>query len=374
LCLLFAMPLPALAQSSPFGGGYQDEILKRIRRNAAAQSPAATAPVPPRGGRQVRGRQTNIYLGPYGGGIGGFGLGYGPVPVDPYYGGFSQDRDYDQFYGGPIYGRPILPIPCPTCGLRTCVCRRGGGAYVLPPIVLPPAGPPAISQSTWPGQSGWPPATITGNGGTIASRVLQAQRNAAVQQAQRAARPAAVGAVAAANVPANAVDAEIQRRVAALRISGAADRARADRLIAEGDGAFARQRFSTAILRYRDAVNRAGDYPKTQFRLSHGYVAVKKFDLALQHYLIGMRLAGGKQRPGFSMADLYRDGALVKDQHLESLSEAALRDPNDGGLLMLVAIMLHYDGHGMRAEAVFREAARLQGPQQPYAKMFLAGK
>lgn len=219
-------------------------------------------------------------------------------------------------------------------------------------------GVPAIAPSPW--AQRW--------------QALQLQQIAA-GGADRAAIPqqAADRAAAAAQPAADAeLDqaAEIRRRVAMLRESKPGGRQRADRLIAIADRSFADQDYRRATSKYRQAVAQAADYATAHFRLGHAYVATGDLELALTSFLIGLELSGAVERAGFSLEDMYRGDELAKQTHLHTLSDAALRQPEDGGLRMLVGMSLYYDGQPLRARTYFEQAARLPGPQQTYARMF----
>ncbi len=86
---------------------------------------------------------------------------------------------------------------------------------------------------------------------------------------------------------------------------------------------------------------------------------------------MGFELARTTERAGFSLAALYRGNRLAQDEHLEALADATLRQPEQGGLLFLTGLMLHYDGKPLQARDYFRRAAEMPGRHRPYAAMFL---
>ena len=164
---------------------------------------------------------------------------------------------------------------------------------------------------------------------------------------------------------------EILRRVAALRPSNEAGRTRADMLIAEGDREFADQQYRRAAAKYREAIGRAPDYAAGHLRAGHAYTATGDYELAVTYFAMGFELARSIDRGGFSLEALYRGNRLAKEEHLESLADAALRQGAEGGLLFLTGVMLHYDGKPLQARDYFRRAAELPGRHRPYAAMFL---
>ncbi len=164
---------------------------------------------------------------------------------------------------------------------------------------------------------------------------------------------------------------EIRRRVGELRLSTPTSRDRADRTLAQADRYFADSEYGRASARYRQALVQAPDYSKTLFRLGHAYVATHDYELALNYFLMALEVEGSSVRKGFSLEDMYRGNKLTKESHLEDLSEAALRQPEDGGLVMLVGLMLHYDGQAARAQEFFRRASEMPGAHQPYTQLLL---
>lgn len=164
---------------------------------------------------------------------------------------------------------------------------------------------------------------------------------------------------------------EIRRRVNELRSSTPSSRDRADRTLAQADRYFADSEFGRASARYRQALVQAPDYSKTLFRLGHAYVATHDYDLALNYFLMALEVEASSARPGFSLEDMYRGNKLTKDSHLEDLSDAALRQPEDGGLVMLVGLTLFYDGQMARAQEFFRRASEMPGAHQAYTRLFL---
>ncbi len=170
---------------------------------------------------------------------------------------------------------------------------------------------------------------------------------------------------------ANDASGEIQRRVDVLRRSTPEGRDRADRLLAQGDALFALQRFSAASAKYRDAMAKAPDYPKPHFRLAHCSIATASFDLALTHSLMALELAGSAERVNFSLDELYRGNELTKQSHFERLQDAILREPNDGGLVFLLALTLHYDDRPWEARQQFIASQAMPGAHQAYVHLFL---
>lgn len=267
-------------------------------------------------------------------------------------------------YGYGVYHLPIggfcpgcLQLNCfnPYCGLYTT--SGIGFSYGVPSVVVAPS--PWVQR--------WQALQLQQI--AAAAAVGGANQAAVRQPLQQNGIPAAgVRAAAAAGMPEGAE--EIRRRVSVLRESKPGGRQRADRLIAMADRYFADQDYRRAASKYRQALTQAADYSTAHFRLGHAYVATGDLELALTYFLMGLELSGSVERDGFSLDDMYRGNKVAKQTHIDILSDAALRQPDDGGLLMLVGMSLHYDGEPLRARSFFEQAARLPGPQQTYARMF----
>lgn len=294
-------------------GGYQEMTLDKIRRREADHARQLGRGGPAPNAPAQGGVTNNYFIQPYRYGYAYHDFGWGVPYHAPYHAPYGQ-------YG--YYGVwPQQPSP----------------VWVQPHIQINPV----IVQPQAPG------------GG-----------NAAAPQVQN------VPPAMPAGQPVGPED-EIQRRVAVLRPSNEAGRTRADTLIAEGDREFAAQQYRRAAAKYREAIGRAPDYAAGHLRAGHAYTATGDYELAVTYFAMGFELARSTDRGGFSLESLYRGNRLSKEEHLESLADAALRQPAEGGLLFLTGVMLHYDGKPLQARDYFRRAALLPGRHRPYAAMFL---
>jgi hypothetical protein len=189
---------------------------------------------------------------------------------------------------------------------------------------------------------------------------------AAGRAVQPAVFPRAIDAV-----PANPAVTEIQRRVDVLKPSTPEGRLRADRLIAQGDVSFAAQRYGVASSKYQDAMAKAPDYPTSHFRLAHCDIASGNFDLALTRFLMALELAGSAQRVNFSLEQLYQGDKFAKQTHIDRLQDAIQREPDDGGLVFLMGLTLHYDQNPVQARGWFVKSQSMPGTHQAYVHFFL---
>lgn len=167
------------------------------------------------------------------------------------------------------------------------------------------------------------------------------------------------------------IQSTIQQRAGELRGSTVSGRDRADRTIAQADKFFADGEYGRATARYRQALSLAPDYSTAFIRLGHAYIGTRNYELALDHFLLGLELERSATQPGSPLRQMYGTNRIAKQAHLEELSAAALQQPEDGGLLMLVGIFLYYDGQQARAADFFRRAAEIDGPHLDYVPLFL---
>jgi hypothetical protein len=337
-------------------GGTQDMMLEKLRRqqeqvsrdgaNQGYRPGPPNSQRPPSQGNGHQGSINNNYYfrfpnpQPY-------GFGYGN--------GYSYNNGYGNYYGNPYQNGPLLYPP------RVTVVPPGvplnndilNGVYSTPLYPTP--------YDIYGEYMGY-----RGNGGYAFPPVAPAQPAPAMPLAP----PQARAQPQRQDAPPGADD-EITRRVAALKPSTEAGRTRSDELIAEGDREFVAQQFRRAAAKYREAIAKAPDYPPGHLRAGHAYIATGDYELAVTYLAMGFELARTIERPDFSITDLYRGNNLAKDQHLEALADAVLRQPGDGGLLFLTGITQHYDGHPLQARDYFRRAAEIPGRHQPYAAMFV---
>lgn len=283
-------------------------------------------------------------------------------------GGFYAPRSFSYYSYGPLiggyhdyyYSAPSYGYFCGVCGSPYCT-----DPYCTGPIYysLPP-------RWVTPGEAGYPDpfeaerrfralAARAGAGGAV-------PRGVPVNVVPKRADGVAMG-----DGQDVAADDAIARRVAAIEPAGAVERGRADRLIQEGDDLFQRQAYLGAEKKYRSAVKVAGDYVTARYRLAHALLSRGKYDEALQEFLTAIELVDTIARPDFRLDELYGGNQLAVEADFDALSQAALQRPDDGALLMLVGLMLHYDQQPLRARPFFLRAAQLDGPWTRYAEWFV---
>ncbi len=181
----------------------------------------------------------------------------------------------------------------------------------------------------------------------------------------------AVAPVMPANPPVFNARNSVADKASRLRKANEDARDRADGIIDEADELFASQSFHRARTRYSDAIKAAPDYPRAHFRLAHAYVSLNRFEDALSEYLLAMELAGGKDQFAFKLSQLYGGNPAALQSQLEFMADHALKNPNDGTMLMLIGLTLYYDQQAARALPFIERAAQIPGDWVPYAQRFL---
>jgi tetratricopeptide (TPR) repeat protein len=135
--------------------------------------------------------------------------------------------------------------------------------------------------------------------------------------------------------------------------------ARAARYLSAGDEHFAAQRYRDANARYRTATETAPDLVEAFFRQGQALLAGGQFELAAKAFQRGLRLGDNWRQADFNLAELYGDNQVAKTAHLEAVAAAAEDAPQDGALLLLVALQLYFDGQQERSLPFFRRAEAL---------------
>ncbi len=311
--LAWSLVLGSGSSASAQFGGYQQMQLDKIRQQQAADARQLGRGGPVQGGTVPQpsrpGITKNYFISPFApyGYYNRFGWDGPFAPGYGYYNGWPQTSYYPAYSPAPIFVQPHVQIQ---------------------PVIVQPQVPQAAANV------------------------------AAMPNANPAPRRVAA-------------EDEILRRVSVLRASNEAGRTRADNLIADGDREFAAQEYRRAASKYREAIGRAPDYAAGHLRAGHAYTATGDYELAVTYFAMGFELARTSDRGGFSLEALYRGNRLAKEEHMESLADAILRQPAEGGLLFLTGLALHYDGKPLQARDYFRRAAEMPGRHRPYAAMFL---
>ena len=268
---------------------------------------------------------------------------------------FGTYPRYSSGYGYPYYPDYGYPYPPVYYGWRY---------YYPPPLYIPAEelyGPRAVQRFMGVDQWFAPKRNVT-----IIVPPRNAAGNAAVAPAVGAAAPAAGVKDPFAADPVAAPAAEPN-----LRATNQAAQRLAWTFVGYGDAHFANQKFNDANQRYRKATQAAPQLPVGHFRYGYSLIALGRYEAAAAALKQGLKLDPTWPVSDFSGNRLYGPNQLAKASHLSKLAEASEAKPNDGDLLFLVGVFLHFDGQKDRAKPFFERAAQLAAGDDAHLRAFL---
>lgn len=273
---------------------------------------------------------------------GGYGgLGYGGLG----YGGLGYGVGYGNYYGGcysPFmtysWNTPYRPVMFSSyyCGVPT-YSNWYVGSFGYGPAYE------TYYPSPWYGSPYYYAPTYYYSSPTIIiRRPVVAPRNAGI----------GLATVTAAEID-RRVEAERNAPYAPLNI---ADRARAYKYLSLGDHSMREGNYPEAVRRYRQAEDASPQMAEIVLRKGHAYIANGQYRLAAVAMKRGFSLNHNIARDGFSLDKLYGGNEAAKNEHLDKLAEASIKEPGNSDIYYLLGIMLHYDGSPDRAQPFFAHA------------------
>ncbi len=154
-----------------------------------------------------------------------------------------------------------------------------------------------------------------------------------------------------------------------LRINTTDDRAKADKLLADGDERFGKQQLSAALERYRVAAQLAPNLADAYLRQGFTLVAQKKYVPAVRLYHRSLELAADWSRSVVRLDELHGEERSRRITKL--LTKSAEAEPLDADLAFLLAMQLFFTGQRDRAQLYFVRAEFLGGNQDHLLDAFL---
>jgi hypothetical protein len=139
----------------------------------------------------------------------------------------------------------------------------------------------------------------------------------------------------------------------------AEQKARAGRYLGFGDSNFEQQKYHAAFTRYQTAIEIAPDVAESYFRQAFALVALGRYEKAATAFRRGLQIRSDWRGTPFRLDDLYGGAAVAKTQHVETLARAVDANPFDADLLLVLGMMLFFDGQQDRALVFFGRAAQL---------------
>ncbi len=153
--------------------------------------------------------------------------------------------------------------------------------------------------------------------------------------------------------------ADIAEAAARIRKTGVAAKMKASRLMDLGDDLFHDQKHHEALQRYKSATTAAPDMPETWLRQGFALAATGRYDLAARAFRRAKAIDAEALGVKLLLDDLYGDTAVAKTAHYDSLARAALAEPDRSDLLLVLGMMLHFDGQPERAAPFFAAVSDL---------------
>ena len=144
-----------------------------------------------------------------------------------------------------------------------------------------------------------------------------------------------------------------------VRISNAEARDRAWRFINIGDDYFDKQQYRQAYHRYREAAEAAPDVLDAYLRQGQAMLAAGQYEIAATAFKRALKIEPRWPQSKFRLDDIYGGQRISKTAHLEALADAADKEPQDGNLVLLVGLHLHFDGQPERARLFLQRADRM---------------
>lgn len=150
-------------------------------------------------------------------------------------------------------------------------------------------------------------------------------------------------------------------------------KARAGKFIQYGDAQFVKQKYNSALERYRDAASAAPDLAEVYFRQAFALVGSNQYESAKKALDRGLRTRPNWPDTNFDLSTLYGPkGHLAKTSHREALASAIEQNPQSADLLVLMGVMLYCDGERERSRLFFDRAIDLGANENHLFDRFIA--
>jgi hypothetical protein len=144
------------------------------------------------------------------------------------------------------------------------------------------------------------------------------------------------------------------------RATNTESKARAGKLIQHGDSLFVKQKYNSALERYREAATTAPDLAEAYFREVFALVGTNQYDSAKKALERGLRVRPNWPDANFELTTLYGPkNHLARISHREALASAIEQNPQSADLLLLMGVLLYSDGERDRSQLFFDRAIEL---------------
>ena len=134
-----------------------------------------------------------------------------------------------------------------------------------------------------------------------------------------------------------------------------------------------KQKYNSALERYRDAATTAPDLAESYFRQAFALLGSSQYESAKKALDRGLRVRPNWPDANFELATLYGPkGHLAKTSHRESLATAIEQNPQSADLHLLMGVMLFCDGERERSQLFFDQAIELGANAEHLYDRFIA--
>ncbi len=148
---------------------------------------------------------------------------------------------------------------------------------------------------------------------------------------------------------------------------------RAGKFIQYGDAQFAKQRYNSAVARYREAATAAPDLADSYFRQAFALLGLGQYESARRALDRGLRIRPAWPDSKFELSTIYGPhGELAQATHRETLAQAIEDNPHAPDQLVLMGLLLYCGGQQDRSQLFFNRAVDLGANAEHLLDRFLA--
>ena len=148
-------------------------------------------------------------------------------------------------------------------------------------------------------------------------------------------------------------------------------KSKAGKFMAFGDVYFGKQKYLSAVERYKTAAQQAPDLAEPYFRQACAFIALGQYESATKAFRRGLSVRADWANAPFRLDQIYGEDKIAKTTHQENLAKAVEANPVNANLLVALGMHLFFDGQRERADVFFVRAAQLGGNEDKLLDDFL---
>jgi hypothetical protein len=143
---------------------------------------------------------------------------------------------------------------------------------------------------------------------------------------------------------------------------------------ANGDEQLRKQLWAQAYMRYRSAIEAAGDRGEAQFRQGFTHTVMQHYAPAIREFKRGLYLDRDLPLNGIQLAMLFGPGSeALRTSVLHKVADWVKEDPKDADRLFLLGLLLHYEDDP-RSRDVLKVAQRVSTDSTDHIVALLAAQ